>query len=120
MSKQTVLGTFPNFAKHAKKLSEMKPKKGGTSTPQKQTTLDSFVTCIQPKSVAVTDRWLVVDWWLIGVVVLSVHSIPTGHLSKDGEKKEPLYKRNTVLIQNECESMLYTAKIASVSCSKYL
>jgi hypothetical protein len=42
-SKQTTLESFPNFAKHAEKLSEMKPKKEGIHTPKKQTTLDSFV-----------------------------------------------------------------------------
>jgi hypothetical protein len=53
MSKQTVLGAFPNFAKHAEKLSEMKPKKGGTSTPKKQTTLDSFIQLSSRKAVVI-------------------------------------------------------------------
>jgi hypothetical protein len=53
MSKQTVLGAFPNFAKHAEKLSEMKPKKGCTSTPKKQTTLDSFIQLSKRKAVVI-------------------------------------------------------------------
>ena len=55
-TKQTTLGSFPNFAKHAEKLSEMKPKKEGINTPQKQTTLDSFVTLADKKSVSIDPK----------------------------------------------------------------
>jgi len=40
--KQTTLGSFANFAKHAKTLSEIKQKKSRVTTPKKQTTLGSF------------------------------------------------------------------------------
>ena len=40
-SKQTTLGSFPNFEKHAEKLSNMKPK-AKSMTTSKQTTLGSF------------------------------------------------------------------------------
>ena len=55
-SKQTTLGSFPNFAKHAAKLSEMKPKTESMTTPKKQTTLDSFVTLADNKPVFIDPK----------------------------------------------------------------
>lgn len=55
-SKQTTLGSFPNFEKHAAKLSEMKPKTESMTTPKKQTTLDSFVTLADNKPVFIDPK----------------------------------------------------------------